>query len=168
MTGVRPRRRRWWISLAVVVAVAISSTAYALTRTTRWSTAFCRPILRVVGADAVALIKLPDAPPTSINCVNITSTTGSRQRCQTQPSPTPTGPTLASPVASTDLARLHHDTSLALTHAPTGQWRAELTRYAARTVGSPRAFLRGSAMNNFDEFARTTLGACGVHPIGKQ
>ena len=168
MTGVRPKRHRWWISLAVVVAVAISSTAYALTRTTRWSAAFCRPILRVVGADAVALIKLPYSPPTSTNCVNISSASGSRQRCQTQPSPTPTGPTLASPVASTDLARLHHDTSLALTRAPTGQWRAELTLYAARTVGSPRAFMRGSAMNNFDEFARTSLAACGVHPLGKQ
>lgn len=167
VTSVLPRNIRWWISLGVVVAIATSGTIYLLTRTTRWPTAFCRPILRVVGADAVALIKLPYSPPTYINCVNVSNSAGSRQRCQTVPPPSPTGPTLASPVASTDLARLHQDALLALAHAPTNPWHAELSLYAVRTVGSPRAFMRGGAMGNFDEFARTTLGSCGVYPLGR-
>jgi hypothetical protein len=164
MTSVRQRNLRRRISLAVVVAIATSGSIYLLTRTTRWPTAFCRPILRVVGPDAVALIKLPYSSPTSTNCVNVTTSSGTRQRCRTVPSPTE--PTLASPIASTDLARLHRDTLLALAHAPTNPWNSELTLYAIRTVGSPRAFIRGSAMNNFDEFARATLGGCGVHPVG--
>ena len=167
MTGIWPRSYRRWISLVVVVVIAASGTTYALTRTARWPIAFCRPILRVVGVDAVALIKLPYSTPTSTDCVNVGNNSGSRQRCQTVASPSSSGPTLASPVASTDLARLHQDALLALTHAPTNPWRTELSLYAIRTVGSPRAFIRGSAMNNFDEFARTTLGGCGVHPLGR-
>ena len=164
MTSVRPRKLSRWISLAVVVAILASGSIYLLTRTTRWPAAFCRPILRVVGSDAVALIKLPYSTPTTTNCVNVTTSSGTRQRCHTVPSPT--GPTLASPIASTDLARLHRDTLLALAHAPSNPWHSELTLYAIRTVGSPRTFIRGSAINNFDEFARTTLGGCGVHPLG--
>ena len=168
MTGVRLKRFRGGISLAVVVAIATSGSIYLLNRNTRWPTAFCRPIFRVVGADAVELIKLPYSSPTSINCVKVSNIPGSRQRCQTVPTPFPTEPTLASPVASTDLAQLHQDVLLALAHAPTNPWQAELSLYAIRTVGSPKVFMRGSAMNNFDEFARTTLGGCGVHPLGRQ
>ena len=164
MTRFRPRNLSRWIPLAVVVAILASGSIYLLTRTTRWPTAFCRPILRVVGSDAVALIKLPYSTPTTTNCVNVTTSSGTRQRCHTVPSPT--GPTISSPVASTDLARLHQDTLLALAYAPTNAWHSELTLYAIRTVGGPKAFIRGSAMNTFDEFARTTLGGCGVHPLG--
>lgn len=167
MIGVRLKRFRWWISLAVVVAIATSGSIYLLNRNTRWPKAFCRPILRVVGADTMALIKLPYSSPTTINCVNVSNNTGSRQRCQTVPTPLPTGPTLASPEASTDLAQLHQDVLLAMAHAPTSPWYAELSLYAIRTVGSPKVFMRGSAMNNFDEFARTTLGGCGGHPLGR-
>ncbi len=164
MTSVRQRSLRRWISLAMVVAIATSGSIYLLTRTTRWPTAFCHPILRVVGGDAVALIKLPYSTPTTTNCVNVTTSSGTRQRCHTVPSPT--GPTISSPVASTDLARLHEDTLRALAYAPTNPWHSELTLYAIGTTGSPKAFIRSSAMNIFDEFARTNLGACGMHPLG--
>ena len=164
MTSVRPRKLSRWISLAVVVAILASGSIYLLTRTTRWPAAFCRPILRVVGGDAVALIKLPYSTPTTTNCVNVTTSSGTRQRCHTVPSPT--GPTISSPVASTDLARLHEDTLRALAYAPTNAWHFELTLYAKGTTGSPKAFIRSSAMNTFDEFARTNLGECGMHPLG--
>jgi hypothetical protein len=167
MTGDGSHGLRRWIALAVVVAVAVSGAVYVFARTTRWPASFCRPIVRVVGGDAVALTRLPITYPTVVNCVNVSSSSGSRQRCQTEPPPLPSGPTIASPVAADDLARLHRDTLLALNFAPTSRWRAELSQYVTQTVGSPRAFMFGGAMGNFDEFARTSLEACGIHPLGK-
>ena len=164
---VRPKSLRRWIAFGVAVAVVSLGATYALTRTTRWPAAFCRPILRVTGVDAVALVMLPFSSPTTVDCVNVTTATGTRQRCHTVPASPPTGPTISSPVASRDLAQLHQDTLLAWRHAPTNQWRTELSKYVARTTGNPKAFVRGVALSNFDAFASTHLAACGVHPLGK-
>lgn len=167
MMDVRTKRLRWWIASGVVIAVLAIGAAYALTGTTRWPSAFCRPVLRVSGVDAVALVKLPFSSPTTVDCVNVTTATGTQQRCHTVPAPPPTGPTISSPVASTDLTQLHQDALLALRRAPTTQWRSELSHYVARTVGNPKTFMRGVALSNFDAFASTHLAACGVHPLGR-
>lgn len=166
MMDVRTKRLRGWIAAGVVVAVVAIGATYALSRTTRWPAAFCRPVLRVSGVDAVAFIKLPYSTPTATECVNVTTATGTRQRCHTVPAPPLTGPTITSPVASTDLSHLHRDALLALRQAPTTQWRDELSYYVARTVGSPKTFMRSVAMDRFDLFASTNLGACGVRPLG--
>jgi hypothetical protein len=168
MMDVRTKRLRGWISTGVVVAVVAIGATYALTRTTRWPAAFCRPVLRVSGVDADAFVKLPYSTPTATDCVNVTTATGTRQRCHAVPAPPLTGPTITSPVASTDLAQLHRDALLALRQAPTTQWRNELSYYVARTVGNPKTFMRGGALNDFDVFASTHLGACGVHPLGRR
>ena len=163
----RPKRLRRWIAFGVAAAAVAFGATYALTRTTRWPAAFCRPVIRVSGVDAVALVKLPFSSPTTVDCVNVTTATGTRQRCHTVPASPPTGPTISSPVASTDLAQLHQDALLALRHAPTNQWRTELSNYVAHTVGNPKAFMRGVTLSYFDAFASTHLAACGVHPLGR-
>lgn len=165
MIDALPKRTRRWVALGVVAAVVTLGATYALTHPTRWPAAFCRPVLRVSGADVVPLTELASPSPSAVDCVNVTTATGTRERCHTVPAPSPRGPTISSPVASTYLAQLHQDALLALHYAPTTQWRNELSRYAARTVGSPRAFMRGVALSDFDAFASTHLGACGVHPL---
>ena len=166
MTSSRRRGIRWAV-VAVIAAAALGS-AYALWQPARLPSAFCRPIIRVIGVDVNALILLPRGPaPQRLNCV-VTYHNGvaSSQRCYSVTPTHPQGPTLASPVAATLLRRLHRDISLALTAAPNASWRAELSRYARRSTTSAQAFMRGSAVSSFSTFARTRLAGCGVSPLG--
>lgn len=87
MCDVRPTRIRRWIAGGVATVVRGVGATCALTRPTHWSATFCRPVLRVSGVDAEALATLHFASPSAVDCVNVSTSAGTLQRCHTVPAP---------------------------------------------------------------------------------
>lgn len=125
------------IVVVAVVALVIGGATWALWPATKWHLSFCAPVVRVVGADAVAIAKSFSHP----------------------------APTLAAPQVD-QVATLAHDVQLAEATAPTAQLRAELNRYLAELGAVLSTDTVSNAISQFDQQARTQLRACGVTPTG--
>jgi hypothetical protein len=129
--------------LSVLVVAAVGTVTWALWPATTWSAAFCKPVVRVVGKDVVAIVSY-------IYQHNLAS------YHDLASTPTPT------------LLRdaLVNDVVLAQRHAPTRQLRQELSHYSYELGKSSTLLQTGNAYGSFDALGRTQLRACGVTPIG--
>ena len=125
--------------LVVVVALVVGGEAWALWPATTWPRAFCAPVVRVVGADARAIV---------------TSRAANENLAFT-------------PAEHKMIAALQADIVLAEAAAPTAQLRLELRNYMKQLHGIYTS-MNGvtDAMSTFDQLARTQLRACGVTPVG--
>ena len=125
--------------LVVVVALVVGGAAWALWPATTWPRAFCAPVVRVVGADARAIVTYRAANE------NLAIT----------------------PAEHKMVAALQADIVLAEAAAPTAQLRLELRNYVEQLHGIYTS-MNGvtDAMSTFDQLARTQLRACGVTPVG--
>lgn len=124
--------------LVVVVGLVVGGAAWALWPATTWPRAFCAPVERVVGADAVAISKSFSHPE----------------------------PTLTN-AQQDQVARLMYDVTLASGTAPTAQLQSELNRYLAELGVVLSTNIVTDAMSNFDQQAGTQLRACGIAPVGR-
>ena len=130
--------------LVAVIALVIGGAAWALWPATVWPRAFCAPVVRVVGADARAIVTYQAANE------NLPLTPAEHKMVDT----------------------LRADIVLAEAVAPTTQLRRELRIYHSRlsdnpfTHDPPPMRVVGDAMSRFDQHARTQLRACGVTPGG--
>lgn len=130
--------------LAVVVGLVVGGAAVALWPATTWPRAFCAPVVRVVGADARAIVTYQVANENSP----------------------------LTPAEHQMVSTLRSDIGLAAAVAPTTQLRTELRLYYSRlsddpfTHGPPPMRVVTDAMGRFDQHARTQLRACGVTPGG--
>ncbi len=125
--------------LVVVVALVVGGAAWALWPATTWPRTFCAPVVRVVGADARAIV---------------TSRAANENLAIT-------------PAEHKMVAALQADIVLAEAAAPTAQLRTELRNYMKQLHGIYTS-MNGvtDAMSTFDQLARTQLRACGVTPVG--
>ncbi len=125
--------------IAIVLALVVAGTTWALWPAKRWPGAFCVPVVKVVGVDANAIV-----------------ISFSRH-----PSPVLTA-------AQIDLvATLRADVRRAAINAPTSQLRTELIRYLSELNGKLTNLTVSDAYSRFDEGARTQLRACGLRPAGR-
>ena len=126
--------------LVVVVALVVGAVAWALWPATTWPRAFCAPVVRVVGADARAIVT-------------------DQMRNEHLP---------ITPAEHKMVDTLRADIALAEKAAPTAQLRMELRNYVEQLHGIYTSmYVVTDAMGNFDQQARTQLRACGVTPIGR-
>jgi hypothetical protein len=126
--------------LVVVVALVVGGAAWALWPATTWPRAFCVPVVRVVGADARAIVIY------QMHNEHLPIT----------------------PAEHKMVATLRADIVLAEEAAPTAQLRMELHNYVEQLHGIYTSMnVVTDAMGNFDQQARTQLRACGVTPIGR-
>ena len=116
--------------------------AWALWPATSWPASFCKPVVRVVGGDAKAIVAVVQDQSLSAN-VNAPVTSAERAL----------------------VALVTRDISLADAHAPTAQLRHELTDYGGRLAKARTTDEVTSAISHFDEEAATQLSSCGVTPI---
>jgi hypothetical protein len=130
--------------LSVLVVVVVGTVTWVLWPATTWPSAFCKPVVRVVGKDAV-------------NIVNYVTRQDLASYHDLASTPTPTLMRVA----------LMNDVLLAQHHAPTAQLREELSSYAYELRLSPSLLQTTDAYGRFDALGRTQLRACGVNPIGK-
>lgn len=124
--------------IAIVLVLVVAGAAWALWPSTKWPSAFCVPVVRVVGADADPIAK-----------------------SFSHPSPTLTAKQMD------QVATLMHDVQLAEANAPTAQLRAELHRYLAELGGVLSTNIVTYSMSQFDSESVTQLRACGITPTGR-
>jgi len=123
--------------IVIVLALVVAGAAWALWPATKWPSAFCIPVVRVVGVDADTIAKSFSHPSASLTAKQVDQ-----------------------------VATLLHDVQLAEANAPTAQLRSELNRYIAELSGKLTNLTVSDAFSRFDEGARTQLRACGLQPAG--
>lgn len=122
----------------VVVVLVVGGATWAQWPSTVWPRAFCAPVVRVVAADARAIVTY------QTNNENLPIT----------------------PAEHKMFATLRADIGLAVAVAPTTQLQMELRLYYSRLNGNPSMNVVTDAMSQFDQRARTQLRAGGVIPGG--
>ncbi len=123
--------------IVAALALVVAGVMWALWPATKWPEAFCGPVNRVVGADAVMISQSFSRPEPTL------TTTQRRQ-----------------------VSILLHDVQLAAVAAPTHQLRSELNRYRKDIDGVISTTPVTNAMSQFDLHARTQLRSCAIVPIG--
>lgn len=128
------------IHLVVGVAIAAAGVAWATWPAATWPRAFCAPVVRVIGADARAIVTY-----------------------QAQNENTP-----ITPAEHKLVATLRADIVLAEAVAPTAQLRSEIRNHVVQLHGAYASMsVVSDVMSQFEQHARTQLRACGVTPVGR-